>query len=81
MTVDNCKVCKFYLGHDIGSCRRYPDYKTRSQNEWCGEFAKKLSEGEAVAETLPKTNLLGVFSAMGMEEVTMPTPKRGRPRK
>ena len=71
MADDNCKVCRFYIGHDLGSCRRYPDYKTRSQNEWCGEFAKKLSEGEAVAETLSEANALGVFSA----------PKRGRPRK
>ena len=81
MAEDNCKVCRFYLGHDIGSCRRYPDFKTRSQNEWCGEFARKLSEGEAVAEILPEAKPLGVFSAMGMSEPKMPAPKRGRPRK
>jgi hypothetical protein len=71
MADDNCKVCRFYIGQDLGSCRRYPDYKTRSQNEWCGEFARKISVGNAVAESLPEANALGVFS----------TPKRGRPRK
>lgn len=80
MAEDNCKVCRFYLGHDIGSCRRYPDFKTRSQNEWCGEFAEKLLV-IAVAENLPEAKPLGVFSAMGISEPKMPAPKRGRPRK
>ena len=29
MAEDNCKVCRFYLGHDLGSCRRYPDFKSK----------------------------------------------------
>lgn len=81
MAEDNCKLCQYYSGQEIGVCRRYPVFQTRGQNEWCGEFAKELSEGEAVAEILPEAKPLGVFSAMGMSEPKMPAPKRGRPRK
>jgi len=73
MAESNCKACKYYLGHDLGSCRRYPTYQTRSQNEWCGEFAEKA--------ILPEIKPLGVFSSMGMTEPVVPSPKRGRPRK
>ena len=80
MAEDNCKLCQYYLGQEIGVCRRYPVFQTRGQNEWCGEFAEKLLV-IAVAEILPEAKPLGVFSAMGMSEPTMPAPKRGRPRK
>jgi hypothetical protein len=72
MAGNNCKACLYYLGHDLGSCRRFPAYVTRSQNEWCGEFAEAC---------LPEVKPLGVFSSMGMDEPKLPTVKRGRPRK
>ena len=80
MAEDNCKVCQYYSGQEIGVCRRYPVFQTRGQNEWCGEFAEKLLV-IAVAENLPEAKPLGVFSAIGMSEPKMPAPKRGRPRK
>ena len=73
MAENNCKACLYYLGHDLGTCRRYPTYQTRSQNEWCGEFA--------VRAILPSTE--GVFSMMGLPVVEIPqiSKKKGRPRK
>lgn len=40
MSVKNCKACDHFVdsGHTIGTCRRYPQFQTRSPNEWCGEF-------------------------------------------
>jgi len=40
MLVKNCKACDHYLdsGHNIGTCRRYPTFQSRSPNERCGEF-------------------------------------------
>jgi hypothetical protein len=73
MTVSNCSACSYYIGGNLGVCRRYPYYQNRSMNEWCGEFAEKA--------ILPEVNPLGVFSNMGMTEVAMPPLKRGRPRK
>ena len=72
MAKDNCKSCLYYFGQDMGSCRRFPAYVTRSQNEWCGEFAEA---------NLPEVKPSGVFSSMGLDEPTIPSPKRGRPRK
>jgi hypothetical protein len=74
MTANNCKACLYYLGHDLGSCRRYPTYQTRSQNEWCGEFAEKAILPPVVG---------GVFSLMGLPVVDIPqiSKPRGRPRK
>ena len=36
----SCKTCDHFVdsGHTIGTCRRYPQFQTRSPNEWCGEF-------------------------------------------
>ena len=33
-----CSTCKYFLGTDLGSCRRFPQYQTKHQNEWCGEY-------------------------------------------
>jgi len=71
MTVEHCKSCLFYLGHDMGSCRRFPTYQTRSQNEWCGEFAEK-----AIA---PPNG--GAFLALPVVDVPQISKPRGRPRK
>ena len=72
MAANDCSVCRFYIGHDIGTCRRYPTYQTRSARETCGEFVAK--------ETLPSAE--GVFSKelIALPVLTEP-PKRGRPRK
>ncbi|UOF80271.1 higH-potential iroN-sulfur protein from ectothiorhodospira transfeR(iroN-sulfur proteiN).8A [Caudoviricetes sp.] len=37
-----CSSCKYFLGIDLGSCRRFPTYQNRHANEWCGEWAAKL---------------------------------------
>ena len=77
MAKDDCSVCRYYLGQEIGSCRRYPIYQTRSAKEWCGEFVAK--------ETLPSLSE-GVFSGMARELVELPVlseppKKKGRPKK
>lgn len=76
MADSNCSICKFYIGTDIGSCRRFPTYQTRSAREWCGEFVAK--------ETLPSENE-GVFSGVVKELIALPVlseppKKRGRPK-
>jgi hypothetical protein len=82
LDTSNCNSCHYFQGGDnLGQCRRFPVYQNRHKNEWCGEFAEKLSEEKAVAEILPEAKPLGVFSALGMSEPRMPAPKRGRPRK
>ena len=71
MTVSNCSACLYFLGQDLGSCRRYPTYQTRSKNEWCGEFA-----GKAIS---PSDG--GVFLALPVVDVPQISKPRGRPRK
>lgn len=41
MDVKKCISCDHFLdsGHNMGLCRRYPTYQSRSPNERCGEFA------------------------------------------
>lgn len=78
MTVANCSACLYYLGQEIGTCRRYPYHQTRSKNEWCGEFAEKA--------TLPDSTESGVFSHIERQLIELPVlvepPKRkGRPKK
>jgi hypothetical protein len=77
MVNEHCKRCRYYLGHDLGTCRRFPVYQTRSQNEWCGEFA--------VAKPLPEPDS-GVFSHVTRELIDLPVlsespKKKGRPKK
>jgi hypothetical protein len=71
MAVENCKACLYYLGHDLGSCRRFPTYQTRSQNEWCGEFAEKAISSPTG----------GAFLALPVVDVPQVSKPRGRPRK
>jgi hypothetical protein len=78
MTVRNCSACLYYLGQEIGACRRFPTYQTRSRNEWCGEFAEKAN--------LPDSTESGVFSHIERQLIELPVlvepPKRkGRPKK
>jgi hypothetical protein len=39
----SCLTCRYFLGNDLGSCRRYPAYQMRHAQEWCGEWAIKAS--------------------------------------
>jgi hypothetical protein len=49
----DCKSCDYFVdsGHSIGTCRRYPQFQTRSPNEWCGEFSP-VPYAEPVPEML-----------------------------
>jgi hypothetical protein len=49
----DCKACDYFVdsGHSIGTCRRYPQFQTRSPNEWCGEFSP-VPYAEPVPEML-----------------------------
>ena len=79
MAENNCKTCSYFVGNDLGSCRRFPQYQMRHENEWCGEFAKSL---DAVAKTSPESSDSGVFSTMSRKLIELPVvtpPKRGRP--
>jgi len=50
MVDQNCRGCKHFLDvmQNVGTCRRFPTYQSRSPNEVCGEFF-----GKAVAEVAP----------------------------
>jgi len=37
----SCFTCKYFLGSDLGSCRRFPSYVTHHAKEWCGEWTMK----------------------------------------
>ena len=78
MAENNCKTCVYFMGSNLGSCRRFPTYQNRHENEWCGEFAKSL---QAVAKTSPESCDSGVFSTMSRKLIELPvvaSPKRGR---
>jgi hypothetical protein len=53
MLARNCKACDYFVdsGHSIGTCRRYPQFQTRSPQEWCGEFTP-VPYAEPVPEML-----------------------------
>lgn len=70
---NSCKICKHFLdvGHNVGTCRRFPQYQNRSLNELCGEFAEKAIS--------PSTG--GAFLALPVVDVPQIDKKRGRPRK
>ena len=53
MSNRDCKACDYFVdsGHSIGTCRRYPQFQTRSPNEWCGEFSP-VPYAEPVPEML-----------------------------
>lgn len=53
MSARDCKSCDYFVdsGHSIGTCRRYPQFQTRSPNEWCGEFSP-VPYAEPVPEML-----------------------------
>jgi len=40
MSARDCKSCDYFVdsSHSVGTCRRYPQFQTRSLNDWCGEF-------------------------------------------
>ena len=67
MSDRNCKACDYFVdsGHSIGTCRRYPQFQTRSPNEWCGEFSP-VPYAEPVPEML----------ALPVREMTEEKPKR-----
>ena len=67
MSARDCKSCDYFVdsGHSIGTCRRYPQFQTRSPNEWCGEFSP-VPYAEPVPEML----------ALPVREMTEEKPKR-----
>jgi hypothetical protein len=70
MVERNCRGCEHYLdsGHNMGTCRRYPQYQNRSPNECCGEFSA-LGYGE------PEIDMLA------LPVVSEPPKRKGRPPK
>jgi hypothetical protein len=69
----HCKACDHFVdsGHNMGTCRRYPTYQSRSPNERCGEFTP-VPYAEPVPDML----------ALPVREMTEEKPKRkGRPPK
>ena len=69
MSVKNCKACDHFCdgGQAIGTCRRYPQFQTRSPNEWCGEFTP-VPYSEPVPEML----------ALPVVEMTAEEPRQKR---
>jgi len=50
MAESNCKLCVYFVDIDrIGQCRRYPQFVTKHESEWCGEFRKDPPEGKREA--------------------------------
>ena len=34
-----CSFCRFFSGQEpMGACRRVPELRNKSPNDWCGEF-------------------------------------------
>ncbi|CAB4166560.1 hypothetical protein UFOVP1019_49 [uncultured Caudovirales phage] len=34
-----CSFCRFFSGQEpMGACRRFPELRNKSPNDWCGEF-------------------------------------------
>jgi len=69
---NNCNSCKFFsFGDQMGSCKRYPETKNKSPNDWCGEYVLKNIMYESIINQL----------VVNFGE-TEPLPKkRGRPAK
>jgi hypothetical protein len=69
---ESCRICKHFVdsGHNVGTCRRYPQFQNRSPNEVCGEFFAKL------VAIVPTEDVLPV-----LEAGTFLPKKRGRPAK
>ena len=45
MAESNCRLCVYFVDIDrIGQCRRYPQFVTKHETEWCGEFRKDPPE-------------------------------------
>jgi len=39
-----CNFCRFFSGQEpMGACRRYPELRNKSPNDWCGEFMHSKS--------------------------------------
>ena len=69
MVVKNCKLCDHFLdsGHNMGLCRRYPTYQSRSPNERCGEFT-----------SVPYADPVPDMLALPVREMTEEVPKAKR---
>lgn len=68
-----CNSCRFFsTGDRMGTCRRYPENKNKSHNDWCGEFL--LSQHSPSLEDLVKAIIEPVV-------LTEPKKQRGRPKK
>ena len=66
---NNCNSCKFYFtGDQMGSCKRYPETKNKSPNDWCGEYVIKNIMYESIINQV----------YVAVEPITK---KRGRPTK
>ena len=83
MAEKNCKSCDHFAdsGHAVGTCRRFPQYQTRSPYERCGEFlpsgymddmremlARPVVEIQQTVDVLPN-------------EAEVTVKRRGRPKK
>lgn len=66
---DSCNSCLYFsLGERIGTCKRYPDTKNKSGDDWCGEhFAIHVEAVKSMAENI-------------VIEFTEPAKRRGRPK-
>ena len=60
-TKEICALCRFFsTGSHMGVCRRYPETKNKSPNEWCGEYQEaqnKVIQAVTVALTMPTLEL------------------------
>ena len=76
----NCRSCRFYWqnGNVLGSCRRFPEYQHKSENEWCGEFASKMMALPVIDPPQIDTK---IEIKLPENDATVEVKRRGRPKK
>ena len=83
MAEKNCKSCDHFAdsGHAVGTCRRFPQYQTRSPYERCGEFVP-LGYMDAKPEmlALPVAEIQQTVN-VPPNEAEVAVKRRGRPKK
>ena len=68
---ESCNSCRFFSGQEpMGACRRFPELRNKSPNDWCGEFAH-----------LPNKIFETITSGLTVTFEPEPPKKRGRPKK
>jgi hypothetical protein len=57
-----CSFCRFFSGQEpMGACRRFPELRNKSPNDWCGEFMHSKNQ---VIESITSGLTISVSKSM-----------------